>query len=713
MTDLRPKGHSMRQCLPAWWVHILILVASGVGWLSELRSAQPLTHEILWKMKQVGEPSPSPDGRWVIVPVIEPAYEEKDERSDLWLIAADGRGEPKRFTTGMGPESGPAWSPDSTHIAFAAKRGGDTVSQIHVMPLDGGEAIKVTSLTLGARNPQWSPDGKWILFQSSVHPGGTNELANKRVVEGIKKSKTKIRRYDSFPIRRWDRWLDDSRTHLFMVRSNGKEPEVNLLGTSELGWLPGFEGVSSEAGRDSLQPAWAPDSQSILFVASTNVNTAAYSQPTYQLYQVDLRGSEPRQLTQYHGEVTAPLFSGDGKWLALGLTEGTSYYSLSRIAVSTWPWTGKMEVITQSFDRSVAGYAFAPDNRTLYFTAEDSGRVRIGEVNVVGKTAPALLGGQERGVWSTPRTAIKSGKRWIYAAWGTADEPNEVYRLDPQNGKREVLSAFNRETLRSLDMRPIQEFWCTNKLGQALHNYVVLPEGFDPSQKYPLVVLIHGGHASMWRDSMTRRWNYHLLAQPGYVLLLTDYRGSTGYGEKFTRSILGDPLRGPGEDLNLAADEALGRFPFLDSNRQAAAGASYGGHLANWLEATTTRYRCLISHAGLTSLYTQWATSDMIYHREVIMGATFWKNPKAWIDQSPSSYAEQFKTPMLLTVGELDYRVPVNNVIEMWSLLQRQRVPSRLLVWPDENHWILKGENSKEFYREVHAWLEQWLGNGR
>jgi len=237
----------------------------------------------------------------------------------------------------------------------------------------------------------------------------------------------------------------------------------------------------------------------------------------------------------------------------------------------------------------------------------------------------------------------------------------------------------------------------------------VLPPGFDPAKKYPLFVLIHGGHANMWRDQITLRWNYHLLAHPGYVVLLTDYRGSTGYGEAFTLDIAGDPLRGPANDINRAADEAIKRFPYIDASRQAAGGASYGGHLTNWLEATTTRYKCLVSHAGLSSLQTQWGTSDAIYNREVMMGGPFWENTKTWLDQSPVAYAKDFKTPMLLSVGENDFRVPMNNTLEMYAVLQRMRVPARLMVWPDENHWILKPENSRVFYREVAAWLAKWL----
>jgi dipeptidyl aminopeptidase/acylaminoacyl peptidase len=298
---------------------------------------------------------------------------------------------------------------------------------------------------------------------------------------------------------------------------------------------------------------------------------------------------------------------------------------------------------------------------------------------------------------------------FIVAAWGSSVNPPEIVRVDPATRRQTHLTRFNVDAAAALDWQPPQEFTFQNKQGRGVHSFVVLPQRFDAAKKYPLLVLIHGGHASMWRDQITLRWNYHLLASPGYVVLLTDYRGSTGYGEKLTLDILNDPLRGPADDVNQAADEAIKRFPFIDATRQAAAGASYGGHLVNWLEATTTRYRCLISHAGLSSLQTQWATSDTIYHRELMMGAAFWEKPAVWTDQSPVSYAASFKTPLLLSVGENDFRVPMNNTMEMYAVAQRMKVPSRLLVWPDENHWILKGENSKVFYREVHEWLARWL----
>jgi dipeptidyl aminopeptidase/acylaminoacyl peptidase len=213
----------------------------------------------------------------------------------------------------------------------------------------------------------------------------------------------------------------------------------------------------------------------------------------------------------------------------------------------------------------------------------------------------------------------------------------------------------------------------------------------------------------MWRDQFVIRWNYHLLAAPGYVVLLTNYTGSTGFGERFAQEIQGDPLKGPGEEINEAADEAIRKFPFIDGTRQAAGGASYGGHLANWLQATTTRYKCLISHAGLINLESQWGTSDMIYHREVSAGGPPWEQGPVWREQNPIRYARNFRTPILVTVGERDYRVPLNQSLENWSVLQRMRVPSRLIVFENANHWILNGEDSRYFYQEVAAWLQQHL----
>lgn len=669
----------------------------------------PISHEALWLMKQVGAPVPSPDGRWVVVPVTEPAYDEKEEVADLWLVPGDGSAPPRRWTTAKGTESGPAWHPDGTHVAFTAKRDGDEVAQVYVLELSGGEARRLTQMSLAVRTPRWSPDGKWILFQGAVYRGATNDPANKQIADERKKAKSKVRIYEEFPVRRYDKWLEDTQTHLFAIPADGSGPARDLLAGTALVTGVGFRGVMSEGSGDSLQPEWAPDSQSIVFAATTQANIAAYDEPVHHLFEVRLAGGEPRQLSSGDANHSHPTFSPDGKQLGLTVEAGKGVlYSHQRLALAPWPWSGVVRHLAPDFDRSTGDFAFSPDGTTVFFSAEDSGHIRVWSVPASGGD-PRLVVETVRGAWLSLSVPGRAATPILFGHWEAAVQPAEVFRVDPATKQQIRLTTFNTDKAAGLDWQPLREFWFTNRVGRKVHNFLALPPAFEESKKYPLLVLIHGGHANMWRDTISRRWNYHLIAQPGYVVLLTDYVGSTGYGEKFTRDITGDPLRGPAEDLNAAADEAIRRYGFVDGSRQAAAGASYGGHLANWLEATTTRYRCLVSHAGLASLYSQWATSDAIFHREQMMGGPFWEKPAAWLDQSPGTYAKDFKTPMLLSIGENDYRVPLNNSLEMWSLLQRQRVPSRMLVWPDENHWILKGENSRVFYRELHAWLARWL----
>jgi len=693
---------------PATLLAVILAVSPGPSIAQPSGSKQPLTHEAIFLMERVGAPAVSPDGKWVVFPLTEPAYDEKKEVADLWIVPVDGSAKPRRLTSNKAAESGPAWSPDSRKIAFSSRREDDEVSQIYVLDVaGGGEAHRVTSSPLAARAPVWSPDGESILYQAGSYPGAADPDANKKIAAERKDAKSKVRIYDSFPIRRWDRWLDDAQTHLFVVPATGGAARDLLAGT-RLASLPGFAGATGEGSGDSLEPAWAPDGRSIVFVATTNRNRGAYSPTNTHLFEVAATGGEPRPLTTGNAGYAHPAFSPDGKSVCFRAgEEWGKIYAVDRLACAAWPWSGEVTTVTPKFDRSVADFATAPDGRTLYLTAEDSGYVKLFSVPARGGDVTPVL--DSRGAFGTIEVPGGAGRTVVVASWGSSVNPAEVVRIDPVTKRQTSLTSFNVDKAAALDWQPPREFSFTGAKGRPIHSFVVLPPGFDPARKYPLLVLIHGGHANMWRDQISLRWNYHLLASPGYVVLLTDYRGSTGYGEQFTLDILGDPLRGPADDVNQAADEAIKRYPFIDATRQAAGGASYGGHLTNWLEATTTRYRCLVSHAGLSSLETQWSTSDVMYGRELMMGTPFWESPRTWLDQSPVAYAKDFKTPILLSVGENDFRVPMNNTLEMYAALQRMRVPTRLLVWPDENHWILKGENGKVFYREVREWLARWL----
>jgi len=663
----------------------------------------------MWLMKRVGAPVPSPDGKWVVFSLTEPAYDEKEQVSDLWIVPADGSAKPRRLTSTKAGESGPVWSPDGARIAFSAKRESDEANQIYVIDVAGGEAARVTNISTGARSPQWRPDGKAILFVSGVYPGAMNDEDNKKIARERKDRKYKARVYDAFPVRNWDKWIDEMQTHVIVQElADGAKPKDLLAGT-KLAAGKGFGGRIG-AGSDDIDAVWAPDGSSVVFLASTDRTSAAYGETHINVYRVAAGGGEPVQITNGNGEYGRPTFSPDGKTLYLTTNSfGDKVYTLTRLVSLDWANPGEPKILTSTFDRSVGSFALSSNSKTIFLTAEDAGHEKIYLMSASGGDVNPLTE-LNNGCYTNLSISSKSDIPQLFVSWDSAINPPEIYRLDLGNEKSgKALTNFNSEALAKWDVEPVHEFWFTSKTGRRIHNMYVTPPNFDPNKKYPLFVVMHGGPHSQWRDNWGLRWNYHLLASPGYIVLLTNYTGSTGFGEKFAQGIQGDPFKTPADEINEAADEAIRRFSFIDGTRQCAAGASYGGHLANWMEATTTRYKCIVAHAGLVNSVSQWGTSDSIYDREKNQGGPHWENGRKWDEQNPIKFAGNFKTPILVTVGENDFRVPLNNSLENFAVLQRMKVPSRLIVFPEENHWILKGEDSRFFYTELHSWLKRWL----
>ncbi len=687
---------------------VIPLAVNAAAQAQEAKHA--ITHEDVWLMKRVGAPVASPDGRWVVFLVTEPAYDDKEKAADLWIVAGDGSAEPRRLTFNKAREGDVAWSADSRRIAFSTKRDGDEVEQIYVLDVTaGGEAARVTNVSTGARSPQFSPDGSQLLFISTVYRGAMSDQDNKRMEEEHKARKYDARVYDIFPIRNWDQWVEPERQPHVLVQALQPGAEAkDLLAGSKLVASAGFAGRRTDSGEE-LGAIWAPDGRSIVFVASNDRNAAAYAFTHSLLFRVDIAGGEPQQLTPASGSWSDPQFAPDGSSL-YGLFEpdNGTIYSLSRVAAVGWPQGGTARIVSPGLDRSVSSFGIAPDGRQVFALAEDAGHEKLYAMPASGGAA-RLAYPVQSGAYSNLSIASKAAGPLLFANWESSTSPAEVVKLDADAGRHAALTSFNTARSAQIDWQPVREFSFTSRRGRHIHNMLVLPPAFDAARKYPLFVVIHGGPHSMWRDQFVLRWNYHLLAAPGYVVLLTNYTGSTGFGEKFAQAIQGDPLKTPGDEINQAADEAIKRFDFIDGSRQCAGGASYGGHLANWLQASTTRYRCLISHAGLINLESQYGTSDTVYGREVMNGGPPWEQGAVWRQQNPIRYASRFKTPVLVSVGERDYRVPLNNAIEYWTALQRQKVPSRFVIFPDENHWILKGEDSRFFYQEVQAWLARWL----
>jgi dipeptidyl aminopeptidase/acylaminoacyl peptidase len=694
--------------------HITLLAACLM--IPMLASAQtatprtPLTHEKLWMMKRVGAPVASPDGKWVVFSVLEPSYETDKEVSDLWLTATDGNSPPRRLTNTKAPESGVAWSPDSRAIAFATKREGDETEQIYILDLaSGGEARRLTSLSTGASSPKWRPDGQAILFESSVYPNALDDEANKKIIADRKARKYNVRVYEHFPVRFWNQWLDDHQPTIMVQSVREGAVAKDILSPTQFAHTPGFSGPETETSV-SLSPIWSRDGKEIVFAATTERWNAAFANVGYHLYRISADGgAEPKVISPASGSYREPKFAPDGKTLFFKYApDDAEIYHLERLERVSWPAGGEPALVARDFDREVAGFAVTPDSRSLYLLIPDAGKEKLYRVGGSGGQ-PTLVIDPPTGGYTSLDIPEKASKPLLIGSYGSSVSPLEIVRIDVAARKHVNLTNIDTAAAAAIDWHPPEHFYFTSAKGRPIHNMIVLPPAFDPAKKYPLLVFIHGGAASNNPDQIGLRWNYHLLVAPGYVMLLTDYTGSTSFGEKFAQAIKLDPLKTPGDEINQAVDEALKRYSYIDGTRMCAAGASYGGHLANWIEATTTRYKCIVSHAGEVDLATQWGESDSNYGREVTNGGPPWAGSAIWREQSPISYAANWKTPILLSIGERDFRVPIGNTLENWATLQRMRVPSKLLVWPDAWHWILKPEDSRHFYEEVHNWLATYL----
>jgi dipeptidyl aminopeptidase/acylaminoacyl peptidase len=691
------------------WLLLAGSLASAATMAQSSAPLKPITHETLWMMKRVGAPAASPDGKWVVYSVLEPSYEPDKAVSDLWLAAVDGVKPPRRITNTKAPEGGVAWSPDSSSIAFTTKRETDEAEQVYILNLaEGGEARRLTNLSTGASNPKWRPDGKAILFESFVYPNALDDEANKKVAADRKARKYNVRTYEHFPVRFWNQWLDDRQPTLMVQPVEPGSSPKDILSATALARTSGFGGAETDTST-TLGPLWSPDGRDVVFVATTERWHAAYAHVGYHVYRMPADGGEPSIVTPTSGEYQEASFSGDGKSLFFKYElQDTAIYHLPRLYKVSWPAGGEAVLIARDFDREPSRYALTPDAKLVYLLVPEAGKDNLYQVSAAGgKPTPVIE--PATGGYTALEIPQKATKTILIGAYGSSVSPAEIVRIDPSRGSHVNLTQVNTALAKTIDWQPPQHFYFTSAKGRNIHNMIVLPPAFDASKKYPTVVLIHGGAASNNPDQIGLRWNYHLLAAPGYVILMTDYTGSTSFGEKFAQAIKLDPLKTPGDEINQAVDEAIKRYSFIDGSRLCAAGASYGGHLANWIEATTTRYKCIVSHAGEVDLTSQWGTSDSIYGRELNNGGPPWEGNPVWRDQSPITYGANWKTPMLLSIGERDFRVPLNNTLENWSTLQRMQVPSRLLVWPDAWHWILKPEDSRHFYEEVHQWLAQHL----
>lgn len=690
---------------------VALLVRAGTALLLSLamldaaaatQGRRPITAQDLWAFQRVGPPVLSPDGRRAAISVQSWSIEKNKPVARIWLVDV-ATGSTRRLTNGDGSDSSPAWSHDGRRLAFVAKRGTDETAALYVIGADGGEAERIIDLPWGLSAPRWLPGDAAIVFGTRVDPAlagsfdaaaiaAMRKEAKRRATSKMTAYATEVQQY---------RWFDRNITDGLVNRL----VRIELASQALTDLTPGYDRLFTFAGEAQFQIS--PDGRQIaLVVDRTPAPYVARPNLDILLLPADGRG-EPKLLTADNVRVDdAPRFAPDGKSL-LFVRQTLPLPPYAGVSRKLWRHdlaSGRNSPLTVDVDLSIDDVAFSADGGSLWLQAEKDGRVPLFRMRADGSGFAQVLPGGSI-------TDLDSAKGTLVFLQDDSRHPAELYTLDAGATEPRRLTNFNDALLAQLDLGKVESFTFAGAGGAPVQMWVTYPLGYDPKKKYPLVQVLHGGPHTMVRDSFGYRWNPHVFATPGWIVAQVNRHGSTGFGEEFALSITGQWGEKPMQDI-LAANEVLfAKLPAIERDKVAAAGASYGGYLATWLLGHTTVFKAIVNHAGVSDFIGQYG-SDLntgLLGSEVIGGLP-WDDAEGLQRNNPIAYAKDFRTPMLITHGEKDYRVPYGQSLALYGILQNMGVPSRLVVFPDENHWILSPQNSIYWNYEVQSWLARYIG---
>jgi dipeptidyl aminopeptidase/acylaminoacyl peptidase len=653
---------------------------------------RPFDANALMELKRISDPQISPDAKWVAFTVQSADVAANSKPSQIWTVPLAG-GTPRQITHDATANQRPRWSPDSRRIAYISNRSGS--SQIWLMDPDGGNAKAVTNLSTEADGELFSPDGKNLVFTSSVYPEcAADDACNRKQLAADQANKVKARIYTELLYRHWTEWSTRRRSHLLVVPVSGGDAHDLTPGTRD---VPPF----SLGGPDDYDIS--PDGQEVCY--SMNADPVPAVSTNSDLFAVSIQGGAPRKITSTPGNDSSPQYSHDGKYLAWRAQLRAGYESDRYRLMVLERATGRTFGLTENLDRWVNSFAWAPDSHAIFFTYADRGRQAIWTIPITGGAAQhAVFGDSEL----DDMQLSSDGKTMVYTQQ-TGSAPLEIYRAESSGGTAAALTHLNDDSLAAHQLTPLEEFWVDSPDGSKVQYFVVKPYGFEAGKKYPVVMLIHGGPQGNWGYSWSYRWNQQVFAAAGYVVVMPNPRGSTGYGQKFIDEINGDWGGKPFDDIMAVADHVVIDLPYADTSRMTAAGASYGGYMIDWILGHTQRFKALVSHAGVYNLTSEFGATEELWFPLWEFGGVPWDKADDYAKWSPASYVKDFHTPTLVTGGELDFRVPYNQDLELFTALQMQKIPSKLVMFPDEGHWVLKPQNSLLWYRTVMDWLDSWV----
>ena len=659
--------------------------------------ARPFNQQDMVMMRRLSSPRVSPDGTQVAYVLRTTDLEANRGRTDLWLTPLEG-GAPRQLTSHEASDSEPTWAPDGKSLFFLSSRGGS--SQVWRLPVDGGEPLQVTRLPLDVGSFRLSPDGSTLAVSLEVFPDCDSVDCTTQREEKRTKQKASGRVYDKLFARHWDTWKDGRRSHLFVLPVAGGTPVDVMKGMDADSPTKPFGGAE--------EFTFTPDGKGLVFTAR-DVGRAESWSTDLDLFHVSVDGKGRRKLTEKNRATdTSPVFSPDGKTLAY-LAMSRPGYEADRLRVILRAWPGGQErVLAEEWDRSAGGLAWSKDGKTLYAVANHIGQQPVFALDVASGKVAQLT---QEGTADSPQPA--AGGRLVYV-YDDLDSPADLHVVNADGSGARQLTQVNQEALARMRFGAFEQFEFPGWNNETVRAYVVKPVDFDAKRQYPLAFLIHGGPQGSFGNHFHYRWNPQVYAGRGYVAVMVDFHGSTGYGQAFTDSIQDDWGGKPLEDLKKGLAAALQRYPFIHKERRCALGASYGGYMINWIAGNwNDGFQCLVNHDGILDERMGYFDTEELWFPEWEHKGTPWENPEGYGKHSPINHVAKWKTPMMVIHGGQDFRVVETQGLGTFTALQRKGIPSKLLYFPDENHWVLKPANSLQWHEQVLAWLDQWTkGSG-
>ncbi|MFA6467253.1 MAG: S9 family peptidase [Bacteroidota bacterium] len=675
-------------------IFFLLLLTSLSSSLAQEKRALQLND--LFAIQRVSDPQLSPDGKTVAFVVGVVDKDANRTNTDIWLIPAVG-GDAKQLTNAPKADRHPRWSPDGKSIAFESNR--NNSMQIYIINVSTGETKQVTNISTEASGAIWSPEGQKLGFISAVFPEFSDkpfaeaDALNKQKQEARDNSKMKGRVLTKLLYRHWDSWVDDKRQHIFVINADGTNPRNVTPGDRDA--VPTSSTFST--GDDF---SFSPDGKEIAFTATpVPVQEESWS-TNHDILTINLFTGERKQITTNAAADVFPQYSPNGKYIA--------YRAQSRAGFEADRWqlmlydraAGTTKSLTPNFDTNVDAFTWANDNKTIYTSAEEKANTPLWSIGIDGAVKKVFDNAGNGDV------SISADGKLLIFSHQTMSRPVEIWSASSTGTKAKQLTHVNDALFAQIEMSAPEYVWFDGAGGTKVQMWIVKPPFFDANKKYPLVYWVHGGPQGAFGNSWSYRWNQQLWAAQGYVVALPNPRGSTGFGQQFTDEISRDWGGKVFTDV-MNGVAYMEKLPYVNTEKMAAAGASYGGYMMNWLNGHTDKFKTLVCHDGVYNFHSMYGVTEETWFDE-------WEHGIPWETEnydkfSPHVYAKNFKTPTLIIHNELDFRVPVGEGFALFTALQRKGIPSKLLYFPDEGHWVLKPQNSEMWHNTIFDWLKDYL----